>query len=126
MDDGNANPEQARTDALAHRRWLAEHGHAVWCPDWCQEDHGPVQVIDPHDLGVSHTHEPLTIGAVTGVYSLWEPSGLGQREEYITLRADRAAGFDGDYLVIPLDACCAACPARRAVGPLGRGRGGPA
>ena len=31
----------------AHSRWLAEHGHAVWCPDWCRSDHGPVQVIDP-------------------------------------------------------------------------------
>ena len=83
----------------AHSRWLAEHGHAVWCPDWCRSDHGPVQVIDPQ-TGVEHDHDPLTVGSVTGVYCQRD-TGSGS-QVYVLIDGD-GEGVDGT-LRIPLEA----------------------
>lgn len=87
----------------AHRRWLAEHGVAVWCPDWCQDAHGPVQMMSPQDAGENHYFVPESVGDVTGVYSVWEAHEPYEREEYVTLTGESRSGFDGS-LQIPLGA----------------------
>ena len=88
----------------AHGRWLAEHGVALWCPDWCQrqDDHGPVQVVDTDADGACHDYIEHQVGNVTGVFSQFD-GGDGGREQYVTITGTGEAGFDGQ-LMVPLAA----------------------
>jgi len=86
-------------------RWLAEHGEAVWCPDWCHDDHGPVQVLQPDAGGDNHSYRPHTVGWLRGVYQMWESSDQTEREEVVIVKHDDAGreGYDG-WLQVPLTA----------------------
>ncbi len=88
----------------AHGRWLAEHGVALWCPDWCQQqdEHGPVQVVDTDIDGAAHDYIEHQVGNVTGVFSQFD-GGDGGREQYVTITGTGEAGFDGQ-LMVPLAA----------------------
>ena len=85
----------------AHGRWLAEHGVALWCPDWCQrqDDHGPVQVVAPDVDGASHDYIEHRVGEAVAVFSQFD-AGDGGREQYVTITGTGEAGFDG-YLTVP-------------------------
>lgn len=90
----------------AYKRWLAEHGQTVWCPDWCQDDHGPVQVLAPGDDGAQHQAREHHVGGLRGVFCRWESFDLSEREDVVLIQHDSALGADGfeGYLQIPVTA----------------------
>lgn len=87
-------------------RYLAERGHVLWCPDWCQCGHGPLQILDPIESGGSHRYLTHQIGHVRATFAVWESFDGTEREHVVEVRPVEGAGaygFDG-YLDLPLAA----------------------
>lgn len=84
----------------AHGRWLAEHGVALWCPDWCQQqdDHGPVQVVGGEEV-TGHDYIEHRVGEAVAVFSQYIDAD-GTSEQYVTITGTGLAGFDG-HLMVP-------------------------
>lgn len=86
--------------------WLAAHGVASWCPDWCQESHDPVVLADPSDdVGRSHHYVNVRVGHARATYCMWASVDGAPVEHLVILDHDGGGheGFDG-YLQIPLAA----------------------
>lgn len=85
-------------------RWLAEHGRVAWCPDWCQRDHGPVQIVDPRKP-VGHSYRTHRAGLMDATYWLHD-TGDAQASHSVLLRCESGAyGLQGNYWIdLPLAA----------------------
>jgi hypothetical protein len=88
-------------DNDTYGQWLAQHGVAVWCPEWCQDDHGPVRLVDAQDGGVTHDYLPHQVGQTAGQYSRFDGAD-GSTERSVRI-SGTGVEFDG-YLVVPYSA----------------------